>query len=45
MPPSKNKSINALNFKKALNSAPTMILLRLTMRDEYRRRLKNLTIS
>ena len=37
-------SLNAINFKKALYNAPNMIALRLGMRDEYRRRLKNLTI-
>ena len=45
MPPSKNRGLNAVNFKKALNNAPNMIMLRLGMRDHYRRRLKNLTIK
>ena len=36
--------MNALNFKKALALAPNMIALRLGMRDEYRKRLKGLTV-
>ena len=44
MPPSKNVGLNALNFKKALKNAPNMIALRLGMRDEYRRRLRKLTV-
>ena len=45
MPPSKNKGLHALNFKKALKNAPNMIALRLGMRDEYRNRLKKLTLK
>ena len=37
--------MHALNFKKALNKSPNMIALRLGMRDEYRKRLRNLTIE
>lgn len=44
MPPSKNLVLNALNFKKALNKSPTMIGLRLGLREQYRKRLRNLTI-
>ena len=45
MPPSKNITINALNFKKVLTLSPGMIALRLGMRDEFRSRLNNLTIK
>ena len=45
MPPSKNLILNALNFKKALHKSPSMIGLRLGMRELYRKRLRNLTIE
>lgn len=45
MPPSKNLVLNALNFKKALNKSPSMIGLRLGMREQFRKRLRNLTIQ
>ena len=37
--------MNALNFKKALTKSPNMIALRLHMRDEFRRELRNLTVQ
>lgn len=43
MPPSMQKRINALNFKKALKLSPNMIILRLNMRDLFRQRRRNLT--
>lgn len=45
MPPSKNRYLNALNFKKALNKSPNMIALRLGMRDQFRMRLKDIKIE
>ena len=45
MPPSKQLFLNALNFKKVLNQSNRMIELRLKMRDEYRKRLNNLTVK
>ena len=45
MPPSQNRILNALNFKKALDQSPNMIALRLRMRDQFRRRLRYLTIQ
>ena len=45
MPPSMRQRLNALNFKKALKLSPNMIALRLSMRDEFRQRLQNLTVN
>lgn len=44
MPPSKNIYLNALNFKKALGKSPSMIALRLGMREQFLKRLRGLTI-
>ena len=45
MPPSKQLFLNALNFKKVLSRSHRMIELRLKMRDEFRKRLNNLTVN
>ena len=45
MPPSKQLKINGLNFKKALNQSQNMIMLRLAMRDDFRKQLRALTLQ
>ena len=41
MPPSKNLFLNALNFKKVLRSSQSMICLRLYMKEQHSKILKN----
>ena len=42
MPPSKNTLLNALIFKKVLQAATSMQLLRIFMRTEFRKKLEKL---
>lgn len=45
MPPSKQRTINSLIFKKMLINSRHFIILRLAMRDAERRRIKNLDLD